>query len=82
MPGANGGKRLLSGNCATGVRLHGIADGDNFFAQPLLDCGVTFLQCTQAGTHNPAAGSISAGGDKCIDVTGLLGGQAEGSLFR
>ena len=55
MPGANGGKHLLSGNGANGVQLHRIADGDNFFPEPLLYCGVPFLQCTQSGTDNLAS---------------------------
>jgi hypothetical protein len=48
----------------------------------LLDCGVTLLQCAQSGSHYLAAGCVAAGGNKTIDVTGLLGGQAESSLFR
>ena len=82
MPGANGSKHLLSGNGATGVRLHSIADTDNFLPEPLLDCGVTLLQRTQSGAHYLAARSISTRSNKCIDVTGLLGGQAESSLLR
>jgi hypothetical protein len=82
MPGANGGKNLLSGDGAAGVRLHGVADFNNFLTQPLLDCCVTLLQCSQPGAHNFAAGSIAAGCNKSVDVTSLLGGQAESSLFR
>jgi len=82
MPGPNGGKHLLSGNGAAGIRLHGIADANNFLTQPLLDCRVTLLQCPQSGPHNFAAGSIAAGCNKGVDVTSLLGGQAESSLFR
>ena len=43
MPGANGGKDLLCGNGAAGIRLQGIAGANNFLAQPLLDCRVTLL---------------------------------------
>ena len=82
MPRANGSKHLLRGNGAAWVRLHGIGDADDFLAQPLLDCGVTLLQCAQSGSHYLAAGCVAAGGNKTIDVTGLLGGQAESSLFR
>jgi len=64
-----------------GLSLHGIADADNFLSQLLLDCGITLLQRTQSGTHDLAAGSIGAGGNKRIDVTSLLGRQAEGSLL-
>jgi hypothetical protein len=60
MPGANGGKNLLSGNGAAGIRLHGIADANNFLTQPSPDCCVTFLQCPQPGSHNFARRSVSA----------------------
>src|SRR5438045_2964252 len=82
MPGANGGKYLRSGNGAARVRLHGIEEANNFLAQPLLDCSVTRLKRAQSGSHDLAAGSIAAGGNKIIDVDRLLGGQAEGSFFR
>src|ERR1700722_7709023 len=82
MPGSKGGKHLLSGNRTTRIRLHRIVDGDNFLSEPLLYCCVTFLQRAQSGTDNLASRSIGAGGNQCVDVTGLLGRQAEGSFFR
>ena len=71
MPGANGGKHLLCGNGTGGVRLHGIADADDFLAQPLLNRGVTLLPGPQSGSHNLAGGGVASGCNKAIDVTSL-----------
>jgi hypothetical protein len=81
MPGANGDKYLIGGNGAAGVIPQGAANLDNFLAKPLLDRGVTLLQGPQTGSHNFASGSIGAGLNKGIDVSGLFGGQAESPLF-
>ncbi len=82
MPGTNSGKYLLPGNGAGRVRLHRIADANNFLTEPLLDCGITLLQCPQSGAHRFAARSIAPGSNTCIDITSLLSRQAETSLFR
>jgi hypothetical protein len=72
MPCAKGGKHLLSGNSAAGIRLHGIADANNLLTQPLLDHRVTLLQCPQSGAHDLARGSVAAGCNKGVDVASLL----------
>ena len=82
MPRADGSKDLFCGNGAAGVRLHGIADSDDFVAQPLLDRGIAFLQCAQSGSHHFTAGGVGAACNKAIDVISLLGGQAESSFLR
>ncbi len=61
MPRADGSKHLLSGSGAAGVRLHGIADADDFLAQPLPDHGIPLLQCPQTGSYRLAGGSVAAG---------------------
>src|SRR5580704_5046382 len=77
MTAADRGHDLFGRDAARRVRLHGVVDWNDIFAQPALDRGVTLLQRTQASADHLARRGVGARRHERVDVACLLDGQAE-----
>ncbi len=74
-------QHFIGGDGACLIRLHSVLDRHNLILQPALNHGIALLQGAQALADDLACGGVKAAGHLGVDVSHLVGRQADGSLL-